>query len=312
MTTANFAVGRGESLRIVDPVLSGVAQGYKNADLVGTSLFPIIPADKEAGWLVKYGKEAFKIYNTRRPMRGRPGRVDLGVDKLHFVLNEESIEVPVDDREIAEQNENLIPLQRRNTLYAMAMIALAMEKQQADLAVNASNYPSGHKPSLTKWDASSGSDPVGDVLQGKEVIRSDTGRYPNTLLMGPLVFKACQTHPAFLERIKYSERAIITEDIIAAVLGLDKVIVGKAIWQNEKGVSTDVWGKNAVLAYVPKPGDPQGDGIPAYGYTLRRRGYPQTQVYREEPKLGVVYVADLFSAVITGADAGYLLANLVS
>jgi len=304
-------VSRGSSLRVVDPVLSGVAQGYQNAELIGESLFPIIPAEKEAGHLIKYGKEAFKLYATLRPMRGRAARIDLGQDSIPFVLNEHSIEVPVDDREIAEQNANLIPLQRRNTLLAMQVISLTREKACADLAQTAANFGANTGTPATKWSSASAT-PIEDIRAAKEVIRSAVGRYPNTLVLGAQVFRVLQDLPEFTDRIKYTQRAVVTEEIIASVLGLSKVVVGKAVYETDAGVMTDLWGKNAVLAYTPQPGDPMGDGIPSFGYTPRRTGYPITETYREEPRLGVVYVADIFQPYITGADAGYLFTNVVA
>ena len=38
--------------RVVDPVLSNVAQGYRNAELVGDALFPFVPVLQRGGKIV--------------------------------------------------------------------------------------------------------------------------------------------------------------------------------------------------------------------------------------------------------------------
>jgi len=58
-----------DSLRIVDPVLTTIARGYKNAQLISEALFPVAPMDKEGGKVPQFGKEAFRIYKTERAPR---------------------------------------------------------------------------------------------------------------------------------------------------------------------------------------------------------------------------------------------------
>ena len=69
-------MGRLSNLRVVDPVLTNLSVGYSNADLVGDVLFPFVPVDKEGGKIPKFGKEAFKIYNTERALRARSNRIN--------------------------------------------------------------------------------------------------------------------------------------------------------------------------------------------------------------------------------------------
>ena len=52
--------------RVIDPILTEVAQGYKNADMVGMALFPYVPVAQRGGKIITFGKEAFRLYNTGR------------------------------------------------------------------------------------------------------------------------------------------------------------------------------------------------------------------------------------------------------
>ena len=48
-------------------------------------------------------------------------------------------------------------------------------------------------------------------------------------LMGYLVFEAIKLHPDIKEIVKYTERAIVTQQILAAVFEVDEVLIGKVI-----------------------------------------------------------------------------------
>ena len=39
-------------VRIIDPVLTSIAQGYKQSELIGSGLFPLVPVGQRAGMIV--------------------------------------------------------------------------------------------------------------------------------------------------------------------------------------------------------------------------------------------------------------------
>lgn len=52
--------------RVVDPVLTSIARGYKNAAFIGERIFPIVQTDKEGVTVPTFGKSAFVEYDTER------------------------------------------------------------------------------------------------------------------------------------------------------------------------------------------------------------------------------------------------------
>ena len=62
---------RLKKLRVVDPVLTQLARGYRNAKYVGESLFPVAELDKESGIIPLFGKEAFRLWETERAIRAK-------------------------------------------------------------------------------------------------------------------------------------------------------------------------------------------------------------------------------------------------
>jgi hypothetical protein len=88
-------------------------------------------------------------------------------------------------------------------------------------------------------------------------------------VFGSRVWEALQDHPEFIERIKYSQRGIVTEDLVAAVLGIPKVLVAGAIENTAVEGATDAFsfilGKHALLCYAAPAPSIQ---VPSAGYTF--------------------------------------------
>jgi len=51
---------------VVDPILSSYARGFRNADFVSHLLFPRAPVPNRAMRVLRFGKESFRMLNTRR------------------------------------------------------------------------------------------------------------------------------------------------------------------------------------------------------------------------------------------------------
>ncbi len=304
-------MGRLEELRVVDPVLTELARGYTNAEYVAESLFPFVPVKKEAGKIPQFGKEAFKIYNTERAIRAKSNRISPeGRSTIDYVLDEHDLEYPIDYR---ESEEDIFSLEEHATMVVTEGILLRREKIAADLAQELNNYPSGNKITLSgtsQWTDYTNSDPISNIKDGKEAIRSKIGRYPNVLLLGAQAYKALKDHPQLLERIKYSMKGILTAELMQEIFDIEKVVVGKAIYATDAGVFYDVWQDNAILAYVPqKETEKRTVYEPAFGYTLRKEGKPEIDKYDEGGKLHVIRNTDIFTVKIVGAEAGYLIYN---
>ena len=74
-------------------------------------------------------------------------------------------------------------------------------------------------------------------------------------------------HPDFIERIKYSERGVLTAEIIAAIFNIGKIIVPGVGYNSANLGQTAslsyLWGKDVLMAYVPtRP----ARKTPAFGY----------------------------------------------
>lgn len=103
------------------------------------------------------------------------------------------------------------------------------------------------------------SDPIGLISGQRLGMVERTGLLPNTLVMGPKVFNALLNSQAIIERIKYSERGLLTEDLIRQALGVERLIVTWTVENTAaQGAAKNIQfmnSKSALLVYAaPNPG----------------------------------------------------------
>ena len=106
--------GHLKKLRVVDPVLSKLAQGYSNAQFIGNNVLKVVPMAKEAGEVPTFGDEAFVIEDSERGVGGQRKRIKTNpANMTPVVLHEHSLEDVVDDREKEEAFYNIAQRKQR-------------------------------------------------------------------------------------------------------------------------------------------------------------------------------------------------------
>ena len=298
----------------INPILTTVAQGYANAEFVGSVLFPRVPVSSRAGQIMTFGKESFKLYNARRAPGAATKRLNVGYAGDPFVLVQDALEAVV-PRENQQEAQSIagVDLAGIHVETVMRALYLGLEYEQATLARNPAKYAAGSKVALTgtnKWDSPS-SDPIADVSNAREAVRARIGQYPTTLVLGAKVMAALKRHPKIIERIKYTQFAAVSEAMLAELFEVATVKVAKAVIAGDDDVFSDIWGNDAVLAYVPA----QVSSIiqPSYGYTYTLNGNPLVEnAYTEHNAKSEVYGVTFERApVMAGADSGFLFQNVV-
>lgn len=302
--------------RVVDPVLTSVARGYRNAAFIGENIFPIVQVEKEDIVVPLFGKGAFVEYDTERAV-GAESNVLLREksSSMDLVLNEHDLAAAVDYREQAESlfNEEAKAIRR-----ATSGVNLKRELYAARLAQDPKVYLEGSRKALAAGDrwASGKGEPVTVIEAGIEAIRNATGLRPNLMTMGASVMSVLRYHPAIQAQIGANERKRITAEILQDIFQIPKVVIGEPVSsQDAKKDPIDVWADNLMLHYVspPQTGTESADeNEPSFGYTFRRKGMPVADKY---PGLGgkVSYArfTDIYKVAVVGGDAGYLITNIL-
>ena len=172
-----------------------------------------------------------------------------------------------------------------------------------------------HKLTLTgtdQWNDYANSDPVADVKAAREAIRSSVGVYPNVMMISAQVMVSLTEHPKITDKIKYTQTAVVTAELLAVLFEVDKVVVGKALGFDTAGNNIDFWGKDVVLAYVPAGS--MGAEEPSYGYTYTLENHPlvETPYWDNTAKSWVYGVAHERIPVLSGIASGFVIKNAVA
>ncbi len=304
--------------------LAGVSIAYRNANYIGDRVFPIInnvPLDAKIARYLKgawFRDEAgIRAAGTRAKRGGYPtDYVDVSVKEYAFAK-----EVTDEDREIATLAGGP-PLQPEQDAieFASDKIDLNKERQVASVVISGTWSSVAGEDAEGLWAAGSGNTFISDVETRKETIRANTGVKPNCMVLSANTLKELKMESTLLDRIKYTERGIVTAALIAAMFDLEEVLIGDAVYSsaNEKADGSDftavnVWEKNAgkgsAFLYY-RPAAPRLK-TPSAGYQARA-SYPngqlrKTTTWRENPEHQDVYECSERTHILqTGSDLGFL------
>lgn len=306
--------------RVIDPILTTVAQGYSTQEFVGEHLFPTVFVDQSGGQVIEFDRDAFRLYNSRRSPGANTAEIQFGHFGRPFALQNHRLQgvVPREHQRDAAQVAG-IDMGSVGVNATMRALAMGLEVDRAVLATTAGNYPASNRLALagaTRWSQATGV-PLTDIDAGREAIRQACGLYPNVAIFSALAFNACKNNANVVQRFQYNgaagtDASMITPAMLAGLFNIKKLMVGAAVYWNDANQPVDVWGNNVVLAYVPEtPDGMRSQYDPSYGYTYTMRGHPLAeQAVWDNDKASWKYPVVLERApVLSGITAGYLIQN---
>lgn len=269
-----------------NPILTSLLLGLGQGTMVAERLFPRLPQALSSVTLAQLGNERLKRYNLRRAPGGPTKRVDIKFDGKTYNLAQYAVEVPMPRELIREADEsrklnvsNHLDVSKIAMVTANDILSLGYELEVAELATTSGTYAAGHVTALagaTKWSASTGT-PVTDMRAAANTIRKKIGKRPNRLTLSPDAKLALETNPEVKSYLPTTQMGVATLEQIAKICEVEEVVCGDAVWIDSADAGQDVWGNNAVLAYVPKIGG-NGSEIslaePGFGFTNVIEGHP--------------------------------------
>lgn len=254
---------------------------------VAPQVFPNVPVSNQSNRYFTYQRDDW--YRTEADVRA-PGTESAGsgwrLDNTPTYYAEVyAVHKDVDDQIRANQ-DSVISMDRDSTLWVTQQLAIKRDKLWAAKYFTTGLWtgPSGGTDltgvagapganQFKQWDAS-GSTPIEDIRLQRITVAGKTGYRPNILVLGAHVWRVLQDHPEFLDRIKYTQKGLVTTDLLATVLELDKVVVAYGVESTNKEGQTEassfIFGKNALLAYAPPAPSLM---TPSAGYTFSWTGY---------------------------------------
>jgi hypothetical protein len=245
-------------------------------EFIADRMFPTVPVQHKSDVYFQYPKDAWFRTDARKraPSTESAGSgYDLTTDS--YVAEVRALHKDVDDQIRANQDP-VINLDRDATEFVTQDLFL---ERELDWAANyfvtgvwtGSTTGTDVVPAV-KWDAAA-STPIEDMRAEILATKRNTGFRANKVAMGEEVWNVLQDHPDFLERIKYTQTAIVTEDLLARVLGIDEVNIAGAVENSASEgavLSMDfIFGDSVLIVYAtPRPSLMQPTG----GYTFAWTG----------------------------------------
>lgn len=278
-----------------NPILSSLLLGMGQGTFIAEQLFPRLPQALSSVMLAKTSDERLKKYNLRRAPGAKTKRVDISYDGKTYSVSQYSIEVPIPRELIREADEsrklnvgNHLDVSRIAMVTANDILLLDYEIEVATLATTSGTYAAGHVTALAggaKWSAETGT-PVLDIRSASDVIRKKIGKRPNKLTLSADAFSALCMNAEVKKYLPNTQQGVATTDQLKNILNVPEIVVGDAVWKDADGVGADVWGNNAILAYVPKIGGNGSDislAEPGFGFTNVLEGHPFAETPYYEP-----------------------------
>jgi len=237
----------------------------KAQDFIADKVFPIVPVMKQSDRYFVYTQDYW--FRTAAQKRGPATESAGGGFKLNntpsYFCDVWAVHMDVDDQTRANADTPL-NMDRDATLFVTQQLLLRRELEFMSNYMVASIWtgnptgdfqPGTSTGSMGQWDQTT-SDPMYDVDYNKQLIKSQTSFMPNCLIVAADVFFALRNNPAVLDRIKYTQRGIVSEDLLAALFGVEKFLVASAVYNSAQEGATASYGfvvKNTCLLVYANP-----------------------------------------------------------
>jgi hypothetical protein len=315
----------------VDAILTNISVAYlQNQDnFIADKVFPVVPVDKKSDKYFTYTKnDWFRDEAQRRADGTESAGSGYNLSTGTYSADVWAFHKDVGDQTVANADAPLNPL-REATEFVTRRLLLRKEIQfvsdffttgvWADDVTGVAGAPSSGE--TKQWSDYSSSDPINDIEAGKSEILSSTGMEANTLVLGYEVFRQLKNHPDLVDRIKYTSSQTITEDMLARMFDLDRVLVAKAVKAtNNEGASdaySFAYGKSALLCHTASA---PGLLTPSAGYTFSWTGVSGgigstigVSSFRMESLKAERHEAEMaFENKVIGADLGYFWNTIVA
>jgi hypothetical protein len=310
--------------------LANVSVAYRNKSYIGDRIFPIIDKVSPRAKITKYLKGAwFRDEAAIRAAGTEAARGKFPMSSVSIATAEYAFakEVTDEDRRDAKV-AGAPPLDPDNDSieFAADKIDLKKERRVASLVLDGTWCGVAGEDTEGLWAASDSNTFIDDVETRIETIRKNSGVRPNGLMLSANLLPQLKQESTVLERIKYTERGIVTAHLIAAMFELEECLIGDAIYSSDEETyagddftAVNVWEKNAdkgsaFLFYRPKK---PGLKVPCPGYQARvaydTGQARRTEKWRENARHQDVYeVAEETDILQTGSYLGFLWYDCIS
>lgn len=274
----------------IDRAMTNISVAYLQDanNFIADKVFPIVPVQRQSDLYYKYNKGDFmRDEAQQRAAYSESAGGDYGVEAQDpYYCRKHAFHKDVAPEERLNYDAPL-DADMDATTYVTQKMLIRREMDWASKFFKKGIWGTdltgkGESPSTNEflqWDKE-GSDPIKDITNASVKMASETSYRPNTLVLSPYVFYALKNHYDILDRIKYTQKGIVTTDLLATLFEVDRVFVAWAVVNSANKGAEDkidfIYGKNALLCYsTPTPGLRQ----PTAGYIFAWTGLEGAGAY---------------------------------
>lgn len=251
----------------VDRALTNISVSYLQdaSAFIADKVFPIVPVKRQSDIFYIYSKADFMRDEAQvRGAATESAGGDYGVEASDpYYCRKHAFHKDVTPEERANYDEPL-DADKDATDFVTQKMLIRREMQWATNFFKAGIWgteiaggDAAAEGVAIKWNMPT-SNPISDITGAGVAMAAATGFKPNTLVLSPYVFNALKNHEDILDRIKYTQKGIVTEDLLATLFGVENVYVAWSVVNSAaKGADAAVdfiMGKHALLCYSnPRP-----------------------------------------------------------
>lgn len=270
----------------IDQLLTDVASKFMQDEsaFVATQVFPQVGVKKLSDIVLQYDRADFMRDDAKPRAPGKEsqgGGFRVHTDH-HYVCQEWAWHIDIPD-ELRDNADSPIDMDRDGTQWVTQVLRIRRDRLWAARFFGAGIWTTQYTGvvgapaagQVRVWNDYVNSTPIQDVETAKIAVWQMTGFQPNCLVVGKQVWRWLKHHPTILARYVFTEAVpSLTEQMVAKVFGLDKLVVGRGIFTatpegNLPVVYGGILGLNALLCYVtPTPSLMQ----PSAGYVFNYTG----------------------------------------
>jgi hypothetical protein len=250
--------------------MQNIAREFRQPQLIADEIAPVTSVDMESGKYSVFGVDNLYTVDNTYAHGAIPNAISSRESEDTFNTEMRVIRHPLLDRDTDPNRPNGRTRQRRVTTKVTLATQIAREARIATLFTTTGNYPAGNvlaKAGGAEWDAVgviNTVQPITDLESRITLVTNATGmpRSAVDIAMSSAVFdKAIRYNSAIREYYKYTQQGVTTPEILAALLGVRRFLIGTGQFAGSgpesasadisTGIArTSLWGENVWVGIV--------------------------------------------------------------
>lgn len=241
------------------PLSNFAVEAFATPDdmFIADRLFPVVPVQKQSDRYYEIMKDEFfrviTANGTLRAPKTKSRRIQFTISSNAYYAHNYALSTDNALEDLANA-DMAIRLRQNSTRLVVNALKLDQEIRIANIVTSISNVGSGVVLSGASQWSDPGSDPIGDINAAHAFMRSNTGLLANTAVIDWDTMQVLRRHPAVLDMFKYTSGGLLTEDALAGVFGVERILTPRGIKnvgkEGQVPSMQNIWGHVAVLVHV--------------------------------------------------------------